>query len=71
MRVEDFLRDSARRLPGKTALVAGKRRLTFAELDVMSDRLAIALVQHEIARDDRVAVFMKNSTTRSPRAIPH
>ena len=61
MRVEDFLRDSARRLPGKTALVAGKRRLTFAELDVMSDRLAAALGNRGIARGDRVVVFMENS----------
>ena len=61
MRVEDFLRSSAKRLPGKTALVAGKRRLTFAELDVMSDRLAVALGQRGIARGDRVVVFMENS----------
>ena len=61
MRVEDFLRDSARRLPAKTALVAGKRRLTFAELDVMSDRLAAALARRGIARGDRVVVFMENS----------
>jgi acyl-CoA synthetase (AMP-forming)/AMP-acid ligase II len=61
MRVEDFLRDSARRLPAKTALVAGKRRLTFADLDVMSDRLAAALARRGIARGDRVAVFMENS----------
>ena len=33
MRVEQFLRDSAARFPDKTALVAGGRRLTFAELD--------------------------------------
>src|ERR1700680_4301553 len=61
MRVEDFLRDSARRLPGKTALVAGKRRLSFAELDVMSDRLAAALADRGIGRGDRVVVFMENS----------
>jgi long-chain acyl-CoA synthetase len=61
MRVEDFLRDSARRLPSKTALVAGKRRLSFAELDVMSDRLAAALADRGIGRGDRVVVFMENS----------
>src|SRR4051812_26946016 len=61
MRVEDLLRDSARRLPGKTALVAGGRRLTFGELDVMSDRLAAALTERGIAPGDRVALFMENS----------
>src|SRR3984893_5475086 len=61
MRVEEFLRDSARRLPGKTALVTGKRRLSFAELDVMSDRLAAALANRGIRRGDRVVVLMENS----------
>jgi long-chain acyl-CoA synthetase len=61
MRVEEFLTDSARRLPGKMAVVAGKRRLTFAELDVMSDRLAAALIKRGIGRSDRVVVFMDNS----------
>ena len=60
MRVEQFLRDSARRLPGKTALVAGQARLTFAELDVMSDRLAAALAARGIARGDRVVIFLDN-----------
>jgi len=61
VRLEDLLRRSARRLPGKTALVAGKRRLGFTELDVMSDRLAAALVRRGIVRGDRVALFMANS----------
>src|SRR5205814_899612 len=61
MRVVEFLRDSARLLPGKTAIVAGNRRLTFAELDIMSDRLAAALIKRGIVRGDRVAVFMDNS----------
>src|SRR5258708_30999351 len=61
MRVEDFLRDSARRMVGKTALVAGKRRVSFGELDVMSNRLAAALADRGIGRGDRVVVFMENS----------
>ena len=61
MRVEQFLRDSAARLPTRTALIAGKRRLGFAEVDRMSDRLAAALVSRGIARGDRVVVFMENS----------
>jgi non-ribosomal peptide synthetase component E (peptide arylation enzyme) len=40
MRVEQFLSDSAKRFPDKTALIAGGRRLSFAELDALSDRLA-------------------------------
>lgn len=60
MRVERFLRDSASRFPGKTALVAGGRRLTFAELDVMSDRLAAMLTHRGLARGERAIVFMEN-----------
>ena len=60
MRVEEFLRSSARRSPGKTALVAGQARLTFKELDLASDRLAATLVANGVKRGDRVVVFMDN-----------
>jgi long-chain acyl-CoA synthetase len=60
MRVEHFLRESARRFPAKTALVAGGRRLTFADLDGESSDLAALLAERGIARGDRVVVFMDN-----------
>lgn len=60
MRVERFLGDSAKRFPDKVALVAGAERLTYAELDRRSDRLAAALARAGIARHDRVIVFMDN-----------
>lgn len=60
MRVEQFLRNSAENYGDKTALVAGARRLSFAELDAMSDRLAAALLAGGVVRGDRVIVFMEN-----------
>jgi long-chain acyl-CoA synthetase len=60
MRVEDFLRDSARRCGDKVALVAGGTRMSYRELDHASDRLAAALAQRGVARGDRVIVFMDN-----------
>ena len=60
MRVEDFLRASARRFPGKVALVAGKDRLTFKDIDLASDRLAATLDEKGVRRGDRVVVFMDN-----------
>jgi amino acid adenylation domain-containing protein len=60
MRVEQFLRDSAGRFPDKTALVVGGRRLSYRELDTMSDRLAAALKQRGLLRGERVIVFMDN-----------
>jgi long-chain acyl-CoA synthetase len=60
MRVEHFLKDSARRFPAKTALIAGGRRMTFGEIDSASDRLAVALAQRGFMRGDRAIVFMDN-----------
>jgi long-chain acyl-CoA synthetase len=42
------------------ALVAGDERLTFADLDRLSERLAHALVRRGIARGDRVGIAMRN-----------
>ncbi len=42
------------------AVVAGDERLTFADLDRLSDRLAPALVVRGIERGDRVGIAMRN-----------
>ena len=42
------------------ALVAGDERLTFADLDQWSDRLAKALVTRGIGKGDRVGIAMRN-----------
>lgn len=59
-RIEDYLIASARKSGDKVALVAGGRRLTFSELDQLSDRIAVALTQGGVRRGDRVLVFMDN-----------
>ena len=60
MRVETFLTASAARFGDKTALIAGTTRLSYAELDSMSDRLAAGLRARGVERDDRVLVFLDN-----------
>jgi len=60
MQVESFLESSARRWPDKTALVCDDRRLTYAELEASSNRLAHALIAEGVARGDRVAVHLEN-----------
>jgi len=60
MRYERFLADNARLDGGRTALVAGGKRLTYAELDDLSDRLAAGLAAAGVRRGDRVLVFMDN-----------
>jgi long-chain acyl-CoA synthetase len=44
----------------KEAVVAGDERLTFADLDRISDRLAQGLAARGIANGDRVAIAMRN-----------
>src|SRR5438067_5695628 len=60
MRVEQFLTDSAKRFGDKIALVAGAKRLSFGELDAMSDRLACVLARQGGQRGDRVVIVMDN-----------
>ncbi len=60
MRVEQFLRESAVRHGSSVAIVAGRGRHTYAELDVKSDRLALALQSRGFRRGDRLAAFLDN-----------
>jgi len=61
VRVEHFLRDSARRFPGKTAVVAGERRVSYAALAADAARIARALRAGGVGRGDRVVIFQENS----------
>lgn len=59
--VNHFVENSAQRFPDKVALIHQDKRLTYAEIDTMSNRLAYALIESGVKRGDRVAVFMDNS----------
>ena len=61
MLLGSFLEQGARATPGKTALVCGELRATYAELDEQSNRLAQVLLQRGIAAGDRVALCLENS----------
>ncbi len=61
MRVERFLSQSAARFPDKTALVAGETRLSYAQFDATTTRLAAHLQRLGVKRNDRVLVFMDNA----------
>lgn len=60
LRVEDFLRRSTAADGKKIALVADGHRMSFADVDAVSDRLAAAMARRGIRRRDRVVVFMDN-----------
>ena len=59
--IGDLLRRSARRYPGKLAIVCGETRWTYAQLDSVVNRLAAGLAGRGIAIGDRVAVLARNS----------
>jgi len=55
------LRRAAATAPGKEALVAGERRMTYAELDAAASALAARLHALGVERGDRVAILLPNS----------
>lgn len=59
--VHQCLEESARRFPGKTALVCGERRFTYAEIEASAARFARRLAELGVKRQDRVAIFLENS----------
>jgi amino acid adenylation domain-containing protein len=61
MLVQHFLEASAKRLPDKTALVCDERRLTYAQIDEMANRLANAFIARGIRRGDRVGIYLNNT----------
>jgi len=59
--LQDRLREVARELPQKPALIAGDRVMTYAEIDAATDCVAAALAKRGIRKGDRVTLFMPNS----------
>ena len=59
--VQEFLQQSAARLPNKVALVCDNLRLTYREIDLMANRLANGLIQLGVRPGDAVAIHLKNS----------
>src|ERR1700722_1846408 len=55
-----ILRESARRAPAKTAVILGETRLSYAQLDELSDRVAAGLAAAGVAPGDRVGLQLPN-----------
>jgi long-chain acyl-CoA synthetase len=60
--VHELLEHTAECWPDRTALVAGIRRTSYAELNNLSDRLASGLGRCGVRRGDRVVVLLDNCT---------
>ena len=61
MLVQNFLENSANRLPDKVALVCGSQRYTYADLNRKANQLANFLRENGVARGDRVVIYLPNS----------
>lgn len=62
MLIHHFLENSASRLPNKVAVVCDGRRLTYSEINRAADQLSAALMHIGIKRQDRVVIFLDNSS---------
>lgn len=58
--ISEYLREWARRTPGKAAIRFYGRETSYAELDQQSDRFAALLRKLGAAKGDRIAVFLPN-----------
>jgi long-chain acyl-CoA synthetase len=59
--LQDRLREVAREVGDKPALLMGDRSVTFREINQLSDQLAVALAKRGVRPGDRVTIFMPNS----------
>jgi len=59
--LHDYLIASAERLPDKTALVCGGRRVSYGDIERASNALAIGLAERGVIRGDRVVIFADNT----------
>lgn len=62
MSLKLLLEEAARRYGKKTAIASGAVRLSYAELDKSSDKMANALLGMGVGKGDRVAMLIPNST---------
>ena len=64
--IGDYVRDNARRVPGRPALIEAApvetgRRWTYAELDRQTDAIAAALIARGVEPGDRVGLLGQSS----------
>ncbi|MGD0450910.1 MAG: long-chain fatty acid--CoA ligase [Candidatus Bathyarchaeia archaeon] len=58
--LQGILQKSAKDFPQKTAIVFGEREISFAQLDLLSNKFANSLVKLGTKKGDRIAVFLPN-----------
>ena len=61
MNLKLILEESAKRYGDKTAILSGDRRLSYADLDEASNKIANAFISMGVQKGDRVAMILSNS----------
>ncbi len=61
MNLKLILEETVNRYAGKTAIVLGERRVSYAELNETSNKVANALLKMGVGKGDRVATLLSNS----------
>ena len=61
MNLKAMLEETAKHYGEKTAIALGDRRLSYAELDEASNKVANALIKMGVSKGDRVAMLLPNS----------
>lgn len=61
MQIQDYLEESARRMPGKAALICGEHQWTYELLEARANEMAHGLHALGIKRGDRVGIWLDNS----------
>jgi len=59
--VNNFLENSARMYPDKTALITPEGRFTYREVESLSNKIAHSLLAEGLEKGERIAIFMENS----------
>jgi len=58
MNLKQILEQTAKQYGGKTAIIYGSDRLSYAELDEASNKIANALIERGVEKGDRVAIVL-------------
>ncbi|MGH3520695.1 MAG: AMP-binding protein, partial [Haloechinothrix sp.] len=61
LNIADLLEHAVDAVPDRTAIICGRRRITFAELDERATRLAHHLAANGVGKGDHIGVYSRNS----------
>ena len=61
MLVNEFLEKTVKRYPDKVCLVYKNKRITYSEIEKSANSLANALINNDLQKQDRVAIYLENS----------